>query len=315
MSAMRDAMASQPAELRRLLADEAGIPAAAARLRDRRVLVVGTGTSWHAANQSAALLRLAGVEAWPVQAADAAAGEPRPVPGDALLLLTHRGTKRMTAEVLARARADGVETVVVSRSGNPDADLETVENERSAAFTASHLAALTRVAQLARELGAPLGRLDEVPAAVAAELGRGPANVPPPDRLLEYAGAGINQWTAAEGALKIAETALVASEGMAAEAVMHGPAVALGASDALVCLDGGGGGSARLEELSVVVAAHGARTHLFSRPELGEVLSIFPLTVVVQKIAAEAAEALGTDPDAFGRNLPGRAEAWSQIAL
>lgn len=312
---MRETMASQPAELRRLLADDTGIPAAAARLRGRRVLVVGTGTSWHAANQGAALLRLAGVEAWPVQAADAAAGEPRPVAGDALLLLTHRGTKRMTGEVLGRARADGVATVVVSRRGNPDADLETVENERSAAFTASHLAALLRVAQLARELGAPLEQLQEIPDAVAAELERGRADVPPPGRLLEYAGAGINQWTAAEGALKIAETALIASEGLAAEAVMHGPAVALRTDDALVCLDGGGAGSERLEELRRVVAAQGARTHLFSRPDLGEPLSIFPLTVVVQKIAAEAAEALGTDPDAFGRNLPGRAAAWSQVAL
>ena len=32
---------------------------------------------------------------------------------------------------------------------------------------------------------------------------------------------------------------------------------------------------------------------------------MFPLTVIVQKIAAEGAETLGTNPDKFGRDLPG----------
>jgi hypothetical protein len=47
----------------------------------------------------------------------------------------------------------------------------------------------------------------------------------------------------------------------------------------------------------------------------GETLSIFPLTVIVQKIAAEAAETLGTNPDSYGRDLPGRDAAWSAIKL
>jgi len=311
---MRETMASQPGELRRLLADERPVSAAAARLAGRRVLVVGTGTSWHAAGQGAALLRLAGMDAWAVQAADAAAAGPVPLPGDALLLLTHRGTKQRTSEVLARARSDGVATVVVSRRGNPEADLETVENERSAAFTASHLGALMRVSQLARVLGAPLGALERVPDAVADELESGPAAVEPPRRMIEFAGVGINRWTAAEGALKIAEAALVASEGLACEGVLHGPAAALGGDDVLVCLDGGEG-TERVDDLERVVAAQGARTHRFSRQALGPPLSIFPLTVIVQKIAAEAAEALKIDPDTMGRNLPGRAQAWADVRL
>jgi len=313
MSFMAEAMASQPDELRRLLADDGGVAAASDRLRGRRVLVVGTGTSWHAANQGAALLRLAGVEAWAVQGADAAAGDPALRDGDALLLLTHRGTKQRTAEVLADARARRIPSVVVSRRGNPDADLETVDNERSAAFTASNLAALMRVAQLARALGAEFD-LERVPGAVSTELAAGPAGVTPPRRLLEFAGVGINQWTAAEGALKIAETALVASEGLSVEGVIHGPAVALGPDDALVLLDGGAA-SDRVTDLEQVMVSHGATTYRFTRTDLGVPLSIFPLTVVVQKIALEAAETLGTDPDTFGRTLPGRGEAWAQIRL
>lgn len=314
MSVMRETMATQPEVVRRLLDDQAGLDSAAQRLAGRRVLVVGTGTSWHAANQGAWCLRMGGVDAWAVPAADAAAGQPFPGDGDALLLLSHRGTKLFTSEVLERARAAGVPTVVVSKRGNPDADLETVSEEVSSAFTASHLAALTRVAQLAQRLGASLGALDEVPDAVARELAQGQVGVRPPARLLEFAGVGINAWTAAEGALKIRETALVASEGLACESILHGPAVALRAGDSLVCLDGGAG-SDRLKQLADVARAQATEVHEFARPELGETLSIFPLTVIVQKIAAEAAETLGTNPDGYGRDLPGRDAAWSAVKL
>lgn len=314
MSAMRDTMASQPDELRRLLDDQRGLEAAAQRLAGRRVLIVGTGTSWHAANQGAWWLRMGGVDAWAVPAADAADGQPLPGDGDALLLLSHRGTKLYTSDVLERARTAGVPTVVVSKRGNPDADLETVPGEVSSAFTASHLGALMRVAQLAEQLGASLGRLHDVPDAVARELAQGQAGVKPPTRLLEFAGVGINAWTAAEGALKTRETAMVATEGLACESILHGPAVALGADDALVCLDGGTG-SERLEELADVVRAQGSVVYEFARPELGEALSVFPLTVIVQKIAAESAETRGTNPDRFGRELPDRDAAWSRIKL
>ena len=47
----------------------------------------------------------------------------------------------------------------------------------------------------------------------------------------------------------------------------------------------------------------------------GELLSVFPLTAVVQRIALEAAESLGTNPDSFGRDVPARAHALDGIAL
>jgi glucosamine--fructose-6-phosphate aminotransferase (isomerizing) len=42
---------------------------------------------------------------------------------------------------------------------------------------------------------------------------------------------------------------------------------------------------------------------------------VFPLTAVVQRIALEAAERLGTDPDSFGRDVPARAHALDGIVL
>src|SRR6266496_1159782 len=155
-TAMARTMERQPADLRRLLDDRAAVESAAERIAGRRVFVVGTGTSWHAANQGAWLLCLAGVEATAVAAADCALWGPRPAVADALVLLSHRGTKRYTSEVLARARADGVPTVAIGGVGAPGADLETVEQETAGTFTASHLGALARLAQLAVALGADL---------------------------------------------------------------------------------------------------------------------------------------------------------------
>jgi glucosamine--fructose-6-phosphate aminotransferase (isomerizing) len=197
--------------------------------------------------------------------------------------------------------------------GAPGVDLETVEQERSAAFTASHLGALLRVAQIARALGARL-ELERLPDAVDEMLGRRLAVEAPP-RLLELTGAGPNQWTAAEGALKVRETSRVATEGLSVEQLLHGPSVALDGRDALVCLDGGGPSAERLEAVAGAAEACGVAVTRIRADELGEPLSIFPLTVAVQRIALELAEALGTDPDAFGYDVPGREAAWKPVTL
>jgi glucosamine--fructose-6-phosphate aminotransferase (isomerizing) len=316
MSHMRDTMASQPALLRELLADAGPVEAVAERLRGRRVWLCGTGTSWHAANHGAWFLLAAGVDARAVQAADAARGGPAPVAGDGLLLLSHTGAKRDANAVLERARkSGGVECVVIGARGREGIDLTTSERERSSAYTASHLGALTRLAQLAIALGADLGELAAVPDAVAAVLdGRSPGVAPPP-RLLQYTGAGANQWTGAEGALKVRETARVAADGLSAEQLLHGPLVTLGERDALVVLDGGGPAAERLEDVARLAEHDGARTHRIRARDLGEPLSVFPLTAAVQRIALEAAETLGTDPDAFGYDVPGRKETWEAVDL
>ena len=116
---MRATMWRQPDELRRLIADGDPVARAAERIAGRRVLLAGTGTSWHAANHGAWMLRAAGVEAWPIQPMDVATGGPRPGAGDALVLLSHTGAKRYSAELLAAARAAGVVTVAVGGVGQP----------------------------------------------------------------------------------------------------------------------------------------------------------------------------------------------------
>lgn len=316
VSAMRQTMDGQAEALARIIGDEAPVRAVADRLRGRRVLAIGTGTSWHAASQAAALLRAAGLDAWAAQSADAAVDGPVPGPGEALLAFTHTGAKRYTAQASQRARSQGAEVIQVSAIGAKDADLTTVQRESSSAYTASHLGALLRAAQLAQALGASLPALAEVPQAVddAYRLPWDADQPVPPSRLIEFIGGGINQWTAAEGALKIREAAYVASEGMGVEQFLHGPSVALGASDRLVCLDGGGAWSARIAEVAQAAGEAGVPVTRVTHDRLGELLSIFPLTVAVQRIALEAAEALGVNPDTFGLDLPGH-QAWDRIEL
>ena len=227
-SAMYETMASQPSELARILADTAPVAIAADRIRGaRRILLAGTGTSWHAANQGAYLLRAAGREAWAIEPFAAASGGPAPASGDALILLSHRNSKQYTTTLREQARAHEIRTVVISGIG-AGGEIETVAAERSSAFTASHLGAVLRIAQLARELGAGLEGLEDVPASVERALERPAPGVRAPARLLEFTGAGTNAWTAAEGALKTRETAYVATEGLSAEQLLHGPSVALG---------------------------------------------------------------------------------------
>lgn len=314
VSAMRETMRGQGEALGRLLEDGAAVDAIAERLRGRRVRVIGTGTSWHAAEQGAYFLCAAGLDAAATQSADAALDGPAPAAGQALVALTHTGAKRFTREAIERAHHAGAVVVQISGEGVEGSDLSTVAPERSAAYTASHLGALLRMAQLAETLGAPMGRLQAVPDAVERAFGVERAPISVPQRLIEFIGGGINQWTAAEGALKIRETAYVASEGLSAEQFLHGPSVALRARDHLVCLDGGGPWSERLSELAGAAERSGIPVTRVVERWLGETLSVFPLTVAVQRIALECAEALGTNPDSFGRDVPGR-EPWTTITL
>lgn len=312
---MHEAMASQPSELARILADREPVESVATRIRGaRRILLAGTGTSYHAANHGAYLLRQAGREAWAIEPFAATAGGPTAAAGDALIVLSHRNSKRYTTIAIDEARRSEIRTVVISGIG-AGGDIETVAPERSSAFTASHLGCLARLGQLARALGAELEGLEDVPDAVAQALGRPAPAVRPPARLLEFTGAGTNAWTAAEGALKARETSYVATEGLSAEQLLHGPAVALRPGDGLVVLDGGGPAAGRVNEIGDAAERFGVDVTRIVEHGLPEQLSIFPLTVGVQRIALGLAVALRTDPDSFGRDRPGHDDAWTRLEL
>jgi glucosamine--fructose-6-phosphate aminotransferase (isomerizing) len=299
MSAMRETMWRQPDELRRLLADADPARAAAERIRGRRTWLLGIGTSWHAAHHGAWLLRAAGADATALDAADVAHHGWAFGAEDAVLALSHTGGTADTVAAVALARAAGVGAVVQIGAIGSGADVETVARETSYAYTASHTGALLRLAQLAQALGAPLDALAQVPDAVARVLDGAPPPLAEPARLLQLTGAGPNAWTAQEGALKIREASYVPADGLASEQLLHGPSVALDERDALVLLDGGGPAAARSHAIADAIATKGAHVVQIAATELGEPLSIFPLTVHVQRIALALAEARGVSPDRF----------------
>lgn len=308
MSAMREAMWTQPQELARLLADAGPAEAAAERLRGRKLLLVGIGTSWHAAQHGAWLLREAGLDVEAAHAADVAPYG-RPIAAqEGVIVLSHTGGTGYSMTMLERARAAGAEVVHVSGVGK-GGELETVAAEASYAYTASHTGALLRLAQIATALGADLGPLDGVPERVAAVLDLQGPLIDVPDRLVELIGAGPNGWTAQEGALKIREASYVAAEGLSSEQFFHGPSVALDEQDTLVVLDGGGPMADRTEAIAAAVEVTGAKVARFPQRELGEALSVFPLTIVVQRIALELSEARGVSPDRFRYEQDPRREA------
>jgi glucosamine--fructose-6-phosphate aminotransferase (isomerizing) len=295
---MATTIRTQPDELRRLLDDPGPPQAAAQRIEGRRTWLVGIGTSWHAAHHGAWLLRDAGIDAAALHAADVAPYARRFDAAEAVIVLSHTGHTGYTAQALAAAREAGAAVVHVTGVG-AGGDVETVVAETSYAYTASHTGALMRLAQMAEALGAALGPLAAVPAAVARVLDAPAANVDPPERLLELIGAGPNAWTAQEGALKIREASYVATEGLSAEQFLHGPSVALDGQDTLVVLDGGGPAAARTEAIAGAMEVIGTRVVRIAERDLGEPLSIFPLTVWVQRIALELAETRGVSPDRF----------------
>jgi hypothetical protein len=117
----------------------------------------------------------------------------------------------------------------------------------------------------------------------------------------------------AEGALKVREASRVATEGLSVEQLLHGRRSRSTSRDALVCLDGGGPGAERLAAVAGAAEACGVTVPPLPRTSLGEPLSVFPLTAIVQRIALELGEQLGTDVDAFGYDVPGRKEAWTPV--
>jgi glucosamine--fructose-6-phosphate aminotransferase (isomerizing) len=244
------------------------------------------------------MLREAGVKASAAHAADLAPYERAIDPQDGVVVLSHTANTGYSMHMLERAREAGAAVVHISAVGK-GGDVETVTPEESYAYTVSHTAAMARLAQIARALGAQLGELDAVPDRVAAVLDEPAPLIDVPARLVELIGAGPNAWTAQEGALKIREASYVAAEGLSSEQFFHGPSVALDAQDTLVVLDGGGPAADRTEAIARAVEATGARVARFSERDLGEALSVFALTVVVQRIALELAEARGVSPDRF----------------
>jgi fructoselysine-6-P-deglycase FrlB-like protein len=221
-------------------------PVAALLRADGRHLVVGCGTSEHAALGIAAQLRDAGVDAVSEQAL-----ESRLHPSGAaasVLAVSHEGGTWATEQKVAAARAAGTPTALVTAepAGSiaplVDALLVTPLRDRSWCHTVGYLSPLVAGAVLAASIsgsGLDAGRLAEpvrrgleqraAAAAVAAALAEC-------DRLIVI-GSGTDRIAARELTLKVEEACHLPTAMRELETMLHGHLPATGPGTGLVLID------------------------------------------------------------------------------
>jgi glucosamine--fructose-6-phosphate aminotransferase (isomerizing) len=298
------AIASQPDELERLASHPLPHDSVERIRQCRRIWLVGTGTSLHAAELGASMLHQAGRGAQAVPSMHFVNWAPPVHPQDGVLVISHNaGDETAYAyAAYAEARDAGLRVVAITRQGGglPNS-LETVPQERSQTYTVSYTAALMVLARLAHELGAAdfgpevLGR---VPAAVRAAIADpGTTSIPEPPRTMLLYGEGPASVTAREGALKIREASRFLAEGYDVEYLLHGSAVPLDGDDHLVALtppDTHG----LVGAVAAAAEAQGALvTHLHEPSDLPPIVAQIPLTVRLQLLALRMATERSKDPD------------------
>src|SRR2546423_4693054 len=274
------------------LAEPAGTLAGAVR-----IILVGTGTSQHAAELGAMMLAAAGRDARWYPAATWARWGTNPRLGDALLVISHTGETAYAARARADALAAGVPVVSITGTGRawPEA-IETVAPDESHTYTVSYTATLAVLARLAHELGAADGSPGQVAQAAAAVrrvcADPGTEEVAVPARSLAIAGCGPWGITAREGALKIREGARMLAEGFDTDRLLHGGAVPLTAAARLVLLEPAAGPDGLTAALGSAAEAEGVPVSVLAaadRDPLPPPPAQIPMTVRVQVLAGRPA--------------------------
>lgn len=281
----------------------------------RRVILIGTGTSQHAAELGAMMLAQAGLDTRWQAAGIWARWDGAPRPGDVLLVISHTAETAYAARSRAAALAAGVPVVSITGTGRgwPEA-IETVPPEQSHTYTVSYTTALAMLARLAHQLGAADGGVAQLRQAadqvreICAEPGDD--GVAMPARCLALAGCGPWGITAREGALKLREAARMLAEGFDSERLLHGPQVPLTAADGLVLLEPRADPDGLTAALGAAARREGIPVaELTTPPGLPPLLAQIPLTVRLQLLASRFARLRHQDPD---HAITG---AWDEPAL
>jgi glucosamine--fructose-6-phosphate aminotransferase (isomerizing) len=297
---------SQPDELSRLLTSERvreQVHGAAEGLqRARRIWLVGTGTSHHAAILGAGMLQDAGRSAVAVSSMRFFVWAPIVGPDDTIVVITHTGETAYALAARALATTASLDVITITKRGAPFPHaVETCAAETSETYTVSYTTTLLALAMIAKEMGADSitdDTLALVPGSVRAAIeAPDTESIQIPERVLVIAGAGPAAFTAREGALKLREGARVLAEGHDIEFLLHGSAVPLDGRDALLSLmtpDGDG----FVEAVTAAATAEGIPAYRLAEPApLPMLLAQIPLTVRLQLLALRFALERGQDPD------------------
>jgi glucosamine--fructose-6-phosphate aminotransferase (isomerizing) len=298
------------------------VSASVTRLRGAdRILVIGTGTSHHAAELAGQLLTDGGVD---TRAMTASAFADRLLPaggtggGTAAIVISHTGETAYARAARRRLLRSGIPLVTITGPAAGWAEaIVTPEKEAAETYTVSYLAALGVLGLLAAgvagtatgpdALRACADRVTDVLADPAIE------HVPVPARALALVGRGSWAITAREGALKLREGARMLCEGFDAERLLHGFAVPYGTADGLLLLQADADPDGLVAALGEAAAAEGIPVCDLAEPTRSPVafLAQIPLTVRLQCLAARFARLRGTDPDTAITGAWARAGLWA----
>jgi len=267
------------------------------------ILLVGTGTSQHAAELGAFQLRSGGVPARSAAAAEIARwGGIRD--DEAVIVISHTAETAFAQRCREQAIKAGRPFVSITgpESGWSEA-IATPVKERSETYTVSYLSALAVLGLIAHELAG----VDSGPAALRSlaeqirETAADPRieEVPVPARAMAIVGVGPWAVTAREGALKIREAARILCEGFDAERLLHGAAVPYGSADALVLIEPGADPDRLLGALGRAAREEGIPVCELAQdlPPRSPFLDQFALTVRLQALANRFATLRRTNPD------------------
>jgi glucosamine--fructose-6-phosphate aminotransferase (isomerizing) len=345
---MHDAIYAQPGALRLVTRpNTAALEGAAARLRAMDlVLLCGIGTSWHAALVGELLLaRVGGLghRVRTLHSFELASYWPPPPARTGVVAVSHRGSKRFSQAALARAKSEGGVTIALTGKGaaplgDAEFTLVTVDQENSAAHTASYTAALALFGALASAVGsndAFTHALEPVPDQLALLLGQESwedlAKRLGDRRRYWFVGGGPNTATAYEAALKMSEANYATATGINCEQFLHGAYAAMGEEDLLVLIAPPGASRARCTDAARVAKAIGTpvlllapeddrelgafATETIALPEVDELLSPILAIVPLQLLAYHIAVRRGVNPDVMRATEPPYARAREHVTL
>lgn len=334
-----DAIHAQPACITRFLREERSQveEAAMAAAPRHRIMLLGIGTSHHAAQVGEYLLRhFTRSSTALVEQSFEQVHYPRGFhANDVAIFLSHRGSKNHTVEAMAAARAAGALTIGIC--GEPpsaemrtaDFALPTCEMETCFVHTKSYTTALAALAffaialtvrrkQISPEDGdGALASLGRIPDLVTQSLKLEPQARDAAKQIAQrhrwvFIGTGPNWATAREGALKVKESSYIAAEGFQTEQFLHGPLSELDSRAVLTGFLAGGPGDYRTHvalraagevgALRVAIVTHGAVSDVPAEivlevPEVAEWLSPFLHVVPAQLLSYFVALERGTNPD------------------
>jgi glucosamine--fructose-6-phosphate aminotransferase (isomerizing) len=322
-------IAEQPAVFDAVLARRAELAAVAERLaahRPRFALLAARGSSDHAALYTKYLIEvLLNLPAGLVSPSTTTLYGAEPDLADVLYVtVSQSGGSPDLVEATRAARARGALTVAVTNTpGSPLA--ETAEhsvhigagNELAVAATKTYTATLLTAYLLVDAArggdGAAVADIGELAAATLAESADAVAAAADRYRNTERVvttGRGYSSATAAEAALKLAETSYLAARAYSGADLLHGPVAAIDAGTGVVAVTSRGRGGEAMRDVVAAVAGRGADVLAVGSaaadmpaaarievPETAEevapILEVLPL----QRLALALALARGGDPD------------------